>query len=147
MLTRRPDLRDAADHAFRFLMDHCVDRANGGVYWSVTCDGKPLDTTKHTYNQAFAIYALSAYYRLSGNAQALALAKELFRLIETRCTDSEGSLAAGTVSSPTGSSAGCGTIRCFGASLPAPAPWPAPSTAMPTGTTRSSTSASGAGIT
>lgn len=97
MLTRRPDLRDAADHAFRFLMDHCVDRANGGVYWSVTCDGKPLDTTKHTYNQAFAIYALSAYYRLSGNAQALALAKELFRLIETRCTDSEGYLEAFTV--------------------------------------------------
>ena len=49
-----------------------------------------------TYNEYY-IYALSAYYRLSGNAQALALAKELFRLIETRCTDSEGYLEAFTV--------------------------------------------------
>ncbi|WP_337574820.1 AGE family epimerase/isomerase [Fournierella sp.] len=86
-----------ADHAFRFLMDHCVDRINGGIYWSLHYDGTPADTTKHTYNQAFAIYALSAYYRLTGNEQALALANELFRIIETRCTDDEGYLEAFTV--------------------------------------------------
>ena len=86
-----------ADHAFRFLMDHCVDRINGGIYWSLHYDGTPADTTKHTYNQAFAIYALSAYYRLTGNVQALALANELFRIIETRCTDDEGYLEAFTV--------------------------------------------------
>ena len=86
-----------ADHAFRFLMDHCVDRINGGIYWSLHYDGTPADTTKHTYNQAFAIYALSAYYRLTGNERALALANELFRIIETRCTDDEGYLEAFTV--------------------------------------------------
>lgn len=86
-----------ADHAFRFLMDHCVDRINGGIYWSLHYDGTPADTTKHTYNQAFAIYALSAYYRLTGNEQALALANELFRIIETHCTDDEGYLEAFTV--------------------------------------------------
>lgn len=86
-----------ADHAFRFLMDHCVDRINGGIYWSLHYDGTPADTTKHTYNQAFAVYALSAYYRLTGNEQALALANELFRIIETRCTDDEGYLEAFTV--------------------------------------------------
>lgn len=86
-----------ADHAYRFLMDHCVDRINGGIYWSLHYDGTPADTTKHTYNQAFAIYALSAYYRLTGNEQALALANELFRIIETRCTDDEGYLEAFTV--------------------------------------------------
>lgn len=86
-----------ADHAFRFLMDHCVDRINGGIYWSLHYDGTPADNTKHTYNQAFAIYALSAYYRLTGNEQALALANELFRIIETRCTDDEGYLEAFTV--------------------------------------------------
>lgn len=57
----RQELREAADHAYDFLMAHCLDREEGGVYWSVTYDGKPLDTTKHTYNQAFALYALSAY--------------------------------------------------------------------------------------
>lgn len=97
LLTGRADLRDEADHAFAFLTEHCLDRTNGGVYWSVTYDGKPLDTTKHTYNQAFAIYALSSYYRLTGNIDALALAKELFEWIERRCTDPEGYLEAFTV--------------------------------------------------
>lgn len=96
-LTGRADLRAEADHAFAFLMKHCVDRTNGGMYWSVTYDGQPLDTTKHTYNQAFAIYALSAYYQLTGSLEALALARELFHLIETRCTDREGYLEAFTV--------------------------------------------------
>ena len=54
--------REYADHAYQFLKEKCLDREYGGVFWSVTYDGKPLDTTKHTYNQAFAIYALSSYY-------------------------------------------------------------------------------------
>lgn len=96
-LTGRGDLRDEADHAYDFLVRHCADRQHGGIYWSMTFDGKPLDTTKHTYNQAFAMYALSAYYRLTGSAQALAMAQELFALIESRCTDAEGFLEAFTV--------------------------------------------------
>lgn len=55
-------LRADAEHAYRFMKQACVDREYGGVFWSVTYDGKPLDTTKHTYNQAFAIYALSTYF-------------------------------------------------------------------------------------
>ena len=62
------------------------DRENGGVFWSVTFDGKPADTTKHTYCQAFAIYGLSAYYRLTGRAEALEKAQALQRLIEEKCT-------------------------------------------------------------
>lgn len=47
--------REYADHAYQFLKEKCLDQECGGVFWSVTYDGKPLDTTKHTYNQAFAI--------------------------------------------------------------------------------------------
>ena len=83
-----------AKHAFLFLRDHCMDRENGGVYWSLTFDGKPEDTTKHTYNQAFAIYALASYYDASGDRQALTLAKELFELIEEKCKDEYGYLEA-----------------------------------------------------
>ena len=85
-----------ARHAYDFLREKCLDRKSGGMYWSVTFDGRPLDDTKHTYNQAFAIYALSAYYRLTGEAEAIALAEELFELIETRCTDEGGYLEAFT---------------------------------------------------
>ena len=60
-------LRPYADHAYAFFT-RFEDGENGGVYWSVTHDGRPLDTIKHTYCQAFAIYGLSAYYRLTGKA-------------------------------------------------------------------------------
>ena len=83
-----------ARHAYDFLRERCLDREFGGVYWSLTYDGKPLDDTKHTYNQAFAVYALSAYYRLTGEPEALALARELFVLIEKKCTDEGGYLEA-----------------------------------------------------
>lgn len=85
-----------ARHAYEFLRDRCLDRERGGVYWSVTYDGKPLDDTKHTYNQAFAVYALSAYYRLTGEKEALSLARELFRVIQERCADEGGYLEAFT---------------------------------------------------
>ena len=88
-------LRPYADHAYAFLR-RCLDRENGGIFWSMTYDGKPLDTTKHTYNQGFAIYALSSYYRLTGCVEALEEARALFRLIETHCTDDVGYLEAFT---------------------------------------------------
>ena len=88
--------RDCADHAWRFLRERCYDAENGGLFWSVTYDGQPEDTTKHTYNQAFGIYALASYYRLTGCAEALDLARRLFTVIETRCKDKGGYLEAFT---------------------------------------------------
>ena len=87
-------LLDEARHGYEFLRDKCIDRENGGIFWSLNYDGTPADTTKHTYNQAFAIYALSSYYEASKDAGALALARELYQLIETRCMDREGYLEA-----------------------------------------------------
>ena len=96
MALGREDLKNEADHAFEFIEKNCIDKENGGIFWSMTFDGKPLDTTKHTYNQAFAIYALSSYYRLTKNEKALKLAFELFELIEKNCTDEIGYLEAFT---------------------------------------------------
>lgn len=81
-----------ARHAYDFLREKCLDREFGGVYWSMTYDGKPLDGSKHTYCQAFAIYGLSAYYRLTGEEEALRLARRLFALIEEACADEGGYL-------------------------------------------------------
>lgn len=89
-------LLEAADHAWNFMKEHCVDQEYGGIFWSVAFNGKPLDTTKHTYNQAFAIYALSAYYEASGCEEAKELAYRLFERIETTCTDEYGYLEAFT---------------------------------------------------
>lgn len=98
MALKDRELEDYARHAYAFLKDRCIDRENGGVFWSMTYDGQPLDTTKHTYNQGFAIYALSSYYRLTGDEEALQTAKAIFRLIEQHCTDNVGYLEAFTAS-------------------------------------------------
>lgn len=87
---------EEAKHGYVFLKEHCIDREYGGIYWSLNYDGTPLDTTKHTYNQAFCIYALSSYYEASHDEEALALAKQLFSLIEEKCTDEVGYLEAFT---------------------------------------------------
>ena len=78
---------DNARHAYEFLRDKCVDRENGGVYWMMNYDGTVMDSMKHTYNQAFAIYALSTYYLACKDKEALDLAFELFETVEKKCTD------------------------------------------------------------
>ena len=95
-LLKDKSLLEEADHGYEFLKEHCIDKEYGGIYWSMKYDGTPLDTTKHTYNQAFCIYALSSYYEASGKQEALELARKLYELIETRCMDDKGYLEAFT---------------------------------------------------
>lgn len=89
-LLKDESLLEEAKHGFAFMKEHCMDKENGGIYWSIKYNGEPEDTTKHTYNQAFSIYALSSYYEASKDEEALSMAKELFRIIETKCTDEIG---------------------------------------------------------
>lgn len=91
------ELLPYADHAFAFMKEYCFDKENGGVYWSLNYDGSVNDPTKHTYNQAFAVYALSSYYEASGKEEAKVLASELFDIIEGKCRDEGGYLEAFTV--------------------------------------------------
>lgn len=95
-LLKDESLLEEAKHGYQFMKEHCFDHENGGIYWSLNYDGTPLDTTKHTYNQAFCIYALSSYYEASGDEEALELAMQLFTLIEEKCTDEVGYLEAFT---------------------------------------------------
>ncbi len=90
MTLKDESLLAEARHGYEFMQKYCVDHEKGGVYWSVRYDGTPEDTTKHTYNQAFSIYALSSYYDASKDEGALQTAMELFHIIEERCMDEIG---------------------------------------------------------
>lgn len=79
-----------ATHAYEFMMKHCVDQEYGGVYWSLKADGTVEDSTKHTYNQAFAVYALSAYYQVTHKKEVLQNALQLYHIIEDKCRDTNG---------------------------------------------------------
>lgn len=96
MVLGDPSLLESAAYAYQFLKEHCVDDEFGGVFWSLTYDGKPEDTTKHTYNQAFSIYALASYYDASKNPEALGIAWKLYDLVESKCKDEYGYLEAFT---------------------------------------------------
>lgn len=79
-----------ADWAFDYIADKFWDREFGGLYWMVDYRGVPTANYKQTYGQAFGLYALAEYYRVTGSERALDLAKQLFRLVEQHCHDADG---------------------------------------------------------
>jgi mannobiose 2-epimerase len=78
----------AARTGFDFLEGKFRDRTNGGYFAKVSDTGKPTDRRKHVYLNAFALYGLSAYHRATGDASALAAAKDLFQTLDAKCHDS-----------------------------------------------------------
>jgi len=83
----RPGYRETASRAFAYLLEHFDDRQAGGVVWKLSADGRVSDGKKQVYAQAFCIYALAAYYRLTGEQLALDKALEYFELLETHARD------------------------------------------------------------
>ncbi len=80
---------DMAHYAYAALNELFWDEEYGGLYWSVTAEGVPLQTRKQIYGQAFGIYALAEYYAATGEQAALDRALALFRAIEQHSYDAE----------------------------------------------------------
>lgn len=78
------DLSDleTATKAYHFINTYFIDKEFGGVFWSITYDGKPFQTKKQIYALAFTIYGLAEYYKITQNEEALQLAVSLFETIE-----------------------------------------------------------------
>jgi mannobiose 2-epimerase len=80
---------DTAKLAYNYIIDHFLDKENGGIYWMLDYKGKPLESKKQIYAEAFAIYSLCEYFKASGDKNALNIAKEIFRLIEKYSFDTD----------------------------------------------------------
>ena len=78
----KPEYLEIASRAYDYLREYFTDKINGGLYWSVDYLGNPLNTRKQIYGQAFAIYGLSEYFKITQNQEALNWAIEIFNLIE-----------------------------------------------------------------
>ena len=72
---------------YDFLEEHFVDKVNGGIYWEIDAKGQIVNSKKQVYAQAFYIYGLCAFYRLTGEKEALDRALKIFRLLETHAHD------------------------------------------------------------
>lgn len=82
-----PAYLEMAHHAYVDLLAHFWDDTYGGLFWEGSADGRPTNTRKQIYGQAFGIYGLSEYHRATGDPEALERAIDLFRLIESHARE------------------------------------------------------------
>ncbi len=84
-------LRTVAAHGVEFLKNKMWDPEFGGFYDLVDRKGEPFkengQIVKRAYGNAFAIYGLAAYYRASGDTNALHLAEETFHWLDKHSHD------------------------------------------------------------
>ena len=84
-----------ARHGVQFLKDKMWDSKLGGFFTLVDQEGNVLKSgksdriLKEAYGNAFGIYGLSAYARVSGDTAALALAKKAFLWLDRHSYDPE----------------------------------------------------------
>jgi len=84
---RDPVYLGAARRAYEYLSRFFWDQVFGGVYWMVDYQGRPMDTKKRIYGQAFTVYALAEYAHASGDSEAMARAMRLMEQIESSSHD------------------------------------------------------------
>ncbi len=82
-----PEYLAMAQYAHQYLTQVFWDTEHGGLYWSVDAQGNPALDRKHHYVQAFGIYGLTEYYRVTQDDLSLKLAQELFQLLEAHAFD------------------------------------------------------------
>jgi mannobiose 2-epimerase len=86
---RAPEYLTAARRAYGYLTRSFWDAEYGGVYWMLDYQGKPHDTKKRIYGQAFTVYALAEYYHATSDAETLGKALRMVDAIESSSHDDE----------------------------------------------------------
>lgn len=79
-----------AKHGYEFLKNKMWDNKFGGFYFLRDRKGDEISdygNLKSTYSNAFAIYSLAAYYKISQDTSVLNLAKETFFWLEKHAHD------------------------------------------------------------
>lgn len=85
--TGKNEYKKLAERAYHYIRSFFFDRQHGGVFWSVDFRGKPVNTRKQVYAQAFALYSLAEYYKITNDPEVLKEAHAIFHLIESHCYD------------------------------------------------------------
>ena len=77
---QRPEWLDLARHGLDFLRKHAFD-SDGRMFFTVTRDGRPLRKRRYLFSESFAVIALAAYAKATGDTQAAQQALDLYRLM------------------------------------------------------------------
>ncbi len=78
-----------ADNTYKFFTSFFEDKKHGGYFWETDFEGNLLDDKKQTYAQAFSLYALTEYYKLTKKEEVAEKAHKQFNLIIEKCFDPE----------------------------------------------------------
>ena len=62
---------DFAKSCIDFARENCTDKADGRMYFTVTCDGKPLRKRRYWFSETFYIIANAEYYLATGDQSKL----------------------------------------------------------------------------
>ncbi|MBN2349576.1 MAG: AGE family epimerase/isomerase [Bacteroidales bacterium] len=93
LMYNNKDYQKYAAHGVQFLREKMWDNHYGGFYMYRNREGEDIGganaETKSAYGNAFAIYALSSYYKLSADTAALELAKKTFYWLDRYSHDPE----------------------------------------------------------
>jgi mannobiose 2-epimerase len=82
-----PKYKEMADRAYHVLINHFYDETFGGFFMEIAPDNSMANAIKHTYAQAFAIYALCKYYEQSQSEKVLQLIQKTFEVLEDKTKD------------------------------------------------------------
>ena len=81
--------RDVAERAFKVITRKFTDHDFGGFFMELSPENNIASDIKHTYAQAFAIYALSKYYELEPTSGLLDTIQTTFHLLEEKTSDKQ----------------------------------------------------------
>jgi mannose/cellobiose epimerase-like protein (N-acyl-D-glucosamine 2-epimerase family) len=89
-VTREVSYLEAVRKGADFLLAHFRDPQYGGWFWSVSPEGKALDTSKDSYGHAFVIFGLSHAARVTGEERYRKAALETWAEMKAHLRDSAG---------------------------------------------------------
>ena len=78
---------EVAHRAYRVITEDFADGAHGGFFMELDADNKPANDIKHTYAQAFVLYALGKYYESHPETEVLIRIREFFHFLEGKAKD------------------------------------------------------------
>jgi N-acylglucosamine 2-epimerase len=77
---RRPEWLELSKHGIDFINRCCFD-TDGRMFFSVTREGRPLRKRRYLFSESFAVIALAAYGKASGDERFTRQALDLFKLM------------------------------------------------------------------
>ncbi|MCF1713014.1 AGE family epimerase/isomerase [Flavihumibacter sp. RY-1] len=101
---QRAEWQEGAKLGYDFLVKHCFD-TDGRMFFHVTRDGKPIRKRRYFFSETFAVIAMAAYAKASGDETAANRSRELFGkciqyatvpgLLEPKFTDTRPTIGIG----------------------------------------------------